>query len=162
MSVRPSLPYQGIARRALVENLTTTYNREIDVSAVMIKETKMKKSEPSSRIEELRAFLRARLGDTGSRMIDQQSRLKTPNKIPFVFSDEQLDKFLELAQIGPSATSPTDYVVSRAYIYALMAQTPQEAGREFCVVDNGVEIDPPNVSDKLLELIRLEMRLREI
>ena len=34
--VRPSLPYQGIARRALATN-PITYDKEIDVSALIVK-----------------------------------------------------------------------------------------------------------------------------
>lgn len=102
-----------------------------------------------ARQQQLRNLLRQRLGDAA--------------KTKQVFSDEALDAFLELADSRiVRSDGPTDHLVGWAYIYALMAQIPREAGKEMKISDNGVVVEPSKLSEKLITLVQLEMQGRPV
>lgn len=92
------------------------------------------------------SFLKLRLG------------LGFPNQKEPLFTDEQLNGFIALAE---HMHTHIVWIVSKAYVYALTALIPHEAGREIAINTDGGLVAPAHVSDKLITLINLEMIRQE-
>lgn len=79
-----------------------------------------------------------------------------------IFAESELLEYLRLAEDTTKSVlkvdntlKHTDLVVEYAYYLALISKSLIERGREYAINDNGIYMNPPNVSDHMMNVAQI-------